>query len=101
MGKASDLRAEVASKELTFFSSGSLTVSDRLFKAFRIWLAATDVEVFSKACSSTVIMVSDRLRQLRVVTWRGAMHHGERPVTEGMRRLGGRRGIHRINDLAK
>lgn len=34
---------------LTFLSSGSLTVSERLFKAFRIWLAATEVEVFSKA----------------------------------------------------
>jgi hypothetical protein len=38
-------------KRLTFFSSGSITVSARLLRAFRIWLAATEVEVFSKAWS--------------------------------------------------
>ena len=31
-----------------------MTVSARLLSAFRIWLAATDVEVFSKALSGQV-----------------------------------------------
>ena len=34
---------------LTFFSCGSLTVSPRLLRELRIWEAATDVDVFSKA----------------------------------------------------
>lgn len=34
--------------------SGSLTVSARLLSALRIWLAATEVEVFSKACTGEV-----------------------------------------------
>lgn len=38
----------------TFFSSGSVTVSARLLRALRIWLAATEVEVFSKALSSWI-----------------------------------------------
>lgn len=40
--------------QLTFFCSGSLTVSARLVKALRIWAAATLVEVFSKAWPSSV-----------------------------------------------
>jgi len=37
----------------TCFSLGSLTVSARLLSALRICDAATDVEVFSNACSFT------------------------------------------------
>lgn len=36
---------------LTFFCSGSFTVSAKLVRALRIWAAAMLVEVFSKACS--------------------------------------------------
>jgi len=35
---------------LTFFSLGSVTLSTSLLRALRIWEAATEVEVFSKAC---------------------------------------------------
>lgn len=42
---------------LTFFNSGSLTVSASLFKALRIWLAATEVEVFSKAFCGDILLI--------------------------------------------
>ena len=40
---------------LTFFSCGSLTESLKLLSALRIWDAATDVLVFSNACSKPLV----------------------------------------------
>jgi hypothetical protein len=59
-------------------------VSARLLRAFRIWLAATEVEVFSKALSSLISSAS--FGRLGFATAGG----GE-GITSGERFLGGRR----------
>jgi hypothetical protein len=67
----------------TFFSSGSVTVSARLLRALRIWLAATEVEVFSKALSSLISLARSGSAWPAMMGIGARMMRGEGNLSEG------------------